>query len=216
MRRGSNGLALFTIHATTITAYDSVRCSCERVITLELDAKDHGSYVRAGHLLHSYHRLPANLVRTSTRVDSGSSTHLRATVVDSCIRESTANERVTTMAPTHFQLCHSLRLGAIDEMALTSLRRLASTILETIKAATLKMVHQRMRIWLPLEKAWLADLLVVRGRRCYPDNMEVIMKEGGRVIHGTYKRCQSLLEPMQSAAGVFETRQGAPASICRD
>ena len=65
-------------------------------------------------------------------------------------------------------------------------------VLETIKAATLngaKMVHHEDEFG-SLEAGKLADLLVVRGdvaRNIHdltPDNMDVIMKEGDKVITG--------------------------------
>ena len=65
-------------------------------------------------------------------------------------------------------------------------------VLETIKAATLngaRMVHHEDDFG-SLEAGKLADLLVVRGdvasniHDLTPDNMDVIMKEGEKVIRG--------------------------------
>ena len=66
------------------------------------------------------------------------------------------------------------------------------SILDTIKAATLngaKMVHHEDEFG-SLEAGKLADLLVVKGdvaadiHNLTPDNMDVIMKEGEKVIKG--------------------------------
>ena len=181
-------------------AYDSVRFGAEQLIHgFELDDKTMELMAEQGTFFTpTIGFLPTWYATYPPEETEANACYPGDTVVERELQRTYANLRranemgvTLTIGSDSFSFVTPYGYVTIDEMY-DFVDKAGVTILDTIKAATLngaKMVHHEDEFG-SLEAGKLADLLVVNGdvardiHDLKPENMDVIMKEGEKVIKG--------------------------------